>query len=112
MAEKTTQKEMYERIAEFMNDDPEVVEFCERKIKQIITRKRKPKENKEAEEFRTKVTAWLSEHEGAYTNAELKDALEVSPQKMAAALRRLVADEAVIRIEPTEKGAKPSFALA
>lgn len=111
MAEKTTQKDLYERIIEVMADDAEVVEFCERKLEQI-TRKRKPKENKEAEEFRAVVTAWLSEHEGAYTNSELKDALNVSPQKMAAALRRLVADEAVLRIEPTEKGAKPVFTLA
>lgn len=112
MAEtKATRKELFERIAEFMNDDPEVVEMAEKYIAQL-SKPRKKTENKEAAEFRASVATWLSEHEGAYTNAELAEAMGVSSQKMAAALRRLVADDVVIRVEGEGKNDKPTFTLA
>lgn len=112
MAEtKATRKELFERIINVMADDPEVVEMAEKYIAQL-TKPRKKAENKEAAAFRATVATWLSEHEGAYTNAELTEAFGVSAQKMSAALRRLVADDAVIRIEGEGKNAKPTFTIA
>lgn len=111
MTEKATRKELFERIVNVMADDPEVVEMAEKYIAQL-SKPRKKTENKEAAEFRAAVATWLSEHEGAYTNAELAAAMGVSSQKMAAALRRLVADDAVIRIEGEGKNDKPTFTLA
>lgn len=112
MAEtKATRKELFERIISVMADDPEVVEMAEKYVAQL-TKPRKKTENKEAAEFRATVATWLSEHEGAYTNAELAEAMGVSAQKMSAALRRLVADDVVVRIEGEGKNAKPTFTLA
>lgn len=112
MAEtKATRKELFERIIDAMADDPEVVEMAEKYIAQL-TKPRKKTENKEAAEFRASVATWLSEHEGAYTNAELTEAMGVSAQKMSAALRRLVADDVVIRVEPEDKKGKPTFTIA
>ena len=112
MAEtKATRKELFERIINVMADDPEVVEMAEKYIAQL-SKPRKKTENKEAAEFRASVATWLSEHEGAYTNAELTEAMGVSAQKMSAALRRLVADDVVIRVEPEDKKGKPTFTIA
>ena len=111
MAEtKATRKELFERIINVMADDPEVVEMAEKYIAQL-TKPRKKTENKEAAAFRAAVVTWLSEHEGAYTNAELTEAFGVSAQKMSAALRRLVADDIVIRMEPEDKKGKPTFTI-
>lgn len=112
MAEtKATRKELFERIINVMADDPEVVEMAEKYIAQL-TKPRKKTENKEAAAFRAAVATWLSEHEGAYTNAELTEAMGVSAQKMSAALRYLVANDAVIRIEGECKNDKPTFTVA
>ena len=112
MAEtKATRTDLFERIISVMADDPEVVEMAEKYVAQL-TKPRKKTENKEAAEFRATVATWLSEHEGAYTNAELAEAMGVSAQKMSAALRRLVADDVVVRIEGEGKNAKPTFTLA
>lgn len=112
MAEtKATRKELFERIINVMADDPEVVEMAEKYIAQL-SKPRKKTENKEAAAFRAAVATWLSEHEGAYTNAELTEAMGVSAQKMSAALRYLVANDAVIRIEGECKNDKPTFAIA
>lgn len=112
MAEtKATRKELFERIINVMADDPEVVEMAEKYIAQL-TKPRKKTENKEAAAFRAAVATWLSEHEGAYTNAELTEAMGVSAQKMSAALRYLVANDAVIRIEGECKNDKPTFTIA
>lgn len=108
---KATRKELFERIIEVMADDPEIVEMAEKYIAQL-TKPRKKTENKEAAEFRASVATWLSEHEGAFTNAELTEAMGVSAQKMSSALRYLVANDAVIRIEGEGKNAKATFTLA
>lgn len=111
MAEtKATRKELFERIINVMADDHEVVEMAEKYIAQL-TKPRKKTENKEAAAFRAAVATWLSEHEGAFTNAELTEAFGVSAQKMSAALRRLVADDVVIRVEPEDKKGKPTFTI-
>ena len=112
MAEtKATRKELFERIINVMADDAEVVEMAEKYIAQL-SNPRKKTENKEAAEFRATVATWLSEHEGAYTNAEMTEAFGVSAQKMSATLRRLVADDVVVRIEGEGKNAKPTFTIA
>lgn len=112
MAEtKATRKELFERIVDVMANDPEVVEMAEKYIAQL-SKPRKKTENKEAAAFRAAVATWLEEHEGAYTNAELTEAMGVSAQKMSAALRRLVADDIVIRVEPEDKKGKPTFTIA
>lgn len=112
MAEtKATRKELFERIINVMADDPEVVEMAEKYIAQL-SKPRKKTENKEAAAFRAAVATWLSEHEGAYTNAELTEAMGVSAQKMSAALRYLAANDAVIRIEGECKNDKPTFTIA
>ena len=112
MAEtKATRKELFERIIDAMADDPEVVEMAEKYIAQL-SKPRKKTENKEAAEFRASVATWLSEHEGAYTNAELTEAMGVSAQKMSSALRYLVANDVVIRIEGEGKSAKATFTIA
>lgn len=112
MAEtKATRKELFERVINVMADDPEVVEMAEKYIAQL-TKPRKKTENKEAAEFRASVATWLSEHEGAFTNAELTEAFGVSAQKMSSALRWLVANDAIIRIEGESKNAKATFTIA
>lgn len=112
MAEtKATRKELFERIINVMADDPEVVEMAEKYITQL-TKPRKKTENKEAAAFRATVATWLSEHEGAYTNAEMTEAFGVSAQKMSSALRWLVANDAIIRIEGESKNAKATFTIA
>lgn len=96
--EKMTHKEIYTHIAEVMADEPMVVEFCGKMIAQL-DKPRKPKTNPEAAEFAEKVWAYLDEQGEAYSNADLKAVFEVSAQKMAAALRRLVNEDRVIRVE-------------
>lgn len=112
MAEtKATRKELFERIIDVMADDPEVVKMAEKYVAQL-SKPRKKSENKEAAEFRASVATWLSEHEGAFTNAELTEAMGVSAQKMSSALRYLVANDVVIRIEGEGKNTKPTFTMA
>lgn len=119
MTEKVTRKELFELAKTAVEGDvtltDEQVEALVEMFDKYITQLSKPRkktENKEATEFRAAVATWLSEHEGAYTNAELAEAMGVSSQKMAPALRRLVADDVVIRVEGKGKNNKPTFTLA
>ena len=111
MAEtKATRKELFELAKTAVEGDvtltdeqvEALVEMFDKYIAQLA-KPRKKTENKEAAEFRASVATWLSEHEGAYTNAA---------QKMSSALRYLVAQDAVIRIEGEGKNAKATFTLA
>lgn len=119
MTEKATRKELFELAKTAVEGDvtltdeqaEALVEMFDKYIAQL-SKPHKKTENKEAAEFRAAVATWLSEHEGAYTNAELAEAMGVSSQKMAPALRRLVADDAVIRVEGKCKNDKPTFTLA
>lgn len=117
MAEiKTTQKDLYTRIMTALADDPEIIEFCERKIAQIernAARPRKARVNQEVVDFRNGVAGYLNitavTPETALTNKELAEHFGVSAQKMSAALRVLVADGAVIRVEGEKKSAPARF---
>ena len=111
MAEKITRKELFVRIAETMNDDPEVVAMCEKYIEQL-SKKRVSKPKPEVVEFRAAVADYLNEHEGPHTNKELAGELEVSAQKMAATLRYLVGEGIVIRTEGEHKNDPATFVIA
>ena len=112
MAEvKITRKDIFARIAERCADDPEIVELCEKQIAQL-SKPRKPRENTEAIEFAAAVADVMAEFGEPVTNKMLAERCECSPQKMAAALRRLVNEGAVIRTDG-EKSKDPAvFVLA
>lgn len=116
MAEiKTTQKDLYNRIANLLADDPEIVEFCQKKIAQIernAARPRKAKVNQEVVDFRENVYNKLAEIGEPVTNKELAAEFGVSAQKMSAALRFLVKEGRVARIEGEKKSAPATFAVA
>lgn len=113
MAEiKTTQKDLYNRILVVMADDPEIVEFCQKKIAQIernAARPRKAKVNQEVVDFREDVYNKLVEIGEPATNKELAAEFGVSAQKMSAALRFLVKEGRVTRIEGEKKSAPATF---
>lgn len=111
---KTTQKDLYARIATYMADDPEIVAFCEKKIAQIeknASRPRKPKVNQEVIDFRENVYNALAEKGEPATNKELAAEFGCSAQKMSAALRYLVGEGRVIRIEGEKKSAPATFTV-
>ena len=113
MAEiKITQKDLYNRILVAMADDPEIVEFCEKKIAQIernAARPRKAKVNQEVVDFRNSVYAKLAEFGEPKTNKEMAAEFGVSAQKMSAALRFLVKEGRVTRIEGEKKSDPATF---
>ena len=112
---KTTQKDLYARIAIALADDPEIVEFCEKKIAQIernAARPRKTKVNQEVVDFRENVFNKLAEMADPATNKELAAEFAVSAQKMSAALRFLVKEGRVVRIEGEKKSAPATFTVA
>ena len=113
MAEtKTTQKDLYARIATLLADDPEIVAFCEKKIAQIernAARPRKTKVNQEVIDFREDVFRKLCEIGTPLTNKELAAEFGVSAQKMSAALRTLGLQGRVTRIEGEKKSAPATF---
>jgi len=112
---KTTQKDLYARIAVVMADDPEVVEFCQKKIDQIernAARPRKTKVNQEVVDFRESVFNALAEKDAPVTNKEMAAEFGVSAQKMSAALRYLVKEGRVTRFEGEKKSDPATFAVA
>lgn len=108
---KATRKELFERIANTMMDDAEVVEMCEKYIA-ALSKPRKKKENTAAIEFAASVATYMSEHEAPFTNKDLAAAFEVSPQKMSAALRRLVEEGTVVRNDAEKAKDPTTFTLA
>lgn len=112
---KTTQKDLYARIADLLADDTEIVEFCEKKIAQLeraAARPRKAKVNQEVVDFREGVFAALVEKDAPVTNKEMAAEFGVSAQKMSAALRFLVKEGRVTRIEGEKKSAPATFVVA
>ena len=104
MAEKITQKQIYQHIAEVMADDDMVVEFCEKKITQIDNRKktaRKP--SPEVQERRDNVRDYLAGIEGAATVKDIADALGYSSSQVSGAMRGLVNAGVVEVVEPEQK---------
>lgn len=112
---KTTQKDLYARIIAAMADDPEIVAFCEKKIAQIeknAARPRKTKVNQEVIDFREDVYNTLAHKDEPVTNKDMAAEFGVSAQKMSAALRFLVKEGRVTRIEGEKKSAPATFAVA
>jgi predicted Rossmann fold nucleotide-binding protein DprA/Smf involved in DNA uptake len=112
---KTTQKDLYARIAALLADDPEIVEFCEKKIAQIernAARPRKTKVNQEVVNFRQDVLNKLTEIGEPVTNKDMAAEFGVSAQKMSAALRFLVKEGRVTRIEGEKKSSPATFVVA
>lgn len=112
---KTTQKDLYARIAVAMADDPEIVAFCEKKIAQIernAARPRKTKVNQEVIDFRENVFNALAGKDEPVTNKDMAAEFGVSAQKMSAALRFLVKEGRVTRIEGEKKSSPATFAIA
>ena len=98
-----------------MADDPEVVEFCQRKIASLekaAARPRVKKVDPEVEEFRTKVLDALSGKGEPVTNKEMAGEFGVSAQKMAATLRYFVGTGQVVRTEGEKKSDPALYALA
>ena len=112
---KTTQKDLYARIATEMAYDPEVVAFCQKKIEQLernAARPRKAKVNQEVVDFRNAVLAKLGEFDAPQTNKDMAAEFGVTAQKMSAALRFLVKDGLVRRIEGEKKSDPATFEVA
>ena len=112
MAEKITQKQIYQHIAEVMADDDMVVEFCEKKITQIDNRKktvRKP--NPEVQERRDNVRDYLVGIEGAATVKDIADALGYSSSQVSGAMRGLVNAGVVEVVEPEQKSKPKGYKI-
>ena len=72
---------------------------------------RKPRINKEAEEFRAALVTFLSEADGPLTNAEIAAHFEVKPQKVANNIRVLENKGVVERIRGEKASDKDTFVL-
>lgn len=133
MAEtKMTQVEMYNHIKEVCGTDEAIVEFCDKKIEQLEKRKnapRKPRYNVEAIAFAADVAEVLAAADGPMTNKEILAAMEenrpedvppYTPQKVAAALRKIEKGEVVdengealidVTLVKDESGKAKTFAI-
>ena len=107
--DKATRKELFERIIS-MTNDVEIVDMCEKYIA-ALSKPRKKTVNKEAEEFAASLATHMSEVAVPMTCGELAEQMGVSWQKVSAALRRLVADEAVIKVE-SEGSSKAAYVIS
>ena len=110
MAEKITQKQIYQHIAEVMADDAMVVEFCEKKIDQLDNRKKTPrKANPEVQERRDTIQAFLAGQEDAMIVKDIADALGFSSPQVTGALRGLVNTGVVEVVEPEQKSKAKAY---
>ena len=110
MAEKTTQKELFARIAEVMSDDAEVVAMCEKYIDQL-SRPRKKRENTEVAEFRAAVATAMEDAGIPVTLQELAEIMGASYQKVRPALTALQEAGVVHVQEKTSAKEKDHFYL-
>lgn len=132
-----TEMEMYKTIADYFSDCSgdstwgAVVELCEKKMAQLEKRKnapRKPRFNAESNQFALMVYDLLKVADGPVTNKEIVEEMTAkgivaSPQRVAAALARLVNGKVVDGDDPeapvlpanvivNEEGRVKTFALA
>lgn len=114
MTEKTTRKDLFARIAATMADDEQVVAMCNKYIEQL-SRKKVSKPKPEIEDFRRSVRAILEAQTDAVTNKQICELWAantgdtVSAQKMAAALRWLVANGYAVSYEPETKNGSKTY---
>lgn len=114
---KVTRKELFARIANVMSDDEDVVAMCQKYIEQL-SKKYEPKTKPETEQFcenvlQTLVQLTKDENDKFVTSKEVREAYceefgeQVSAQKIASTLRKLVSLERAICHEPqTKNGVK------
>jgi predicted HTH transcriptional regulator len=100
-----TRKQMFQYIAEQLQDDSEVVSFCEREIEKLS----KPKANRKAMETRVHVNDFLQTQVEPMTKGEIANAMGLSIQKAGAAIDALVKDGAVVRQDGESKTEKAKF---
>lgn len=100
-----TRKQMFQFIAEQLQDDPEVVSFCQKEIERLS----KPKVNRKAMETRVHVNDFLQTRVEPMTKGEVAKAMGLSIQKAGAAIDALVKYGAVIRIAGESKTEKAKF---
>lgn len=113
MAEKMTQKQALAIAIEAL-EGTEHVEAVE-VLTKMLEQKSKPREHKvkpEVAEFRMAVLEMLKGASGPMTNKEVAETMEVSPQKASAALRFLVGEGAVSRMEGEKKSEPATFVAA
>ncbi len=85
-----TRKELFNRIAVEMANDPEVVAMCEKYIA-ALSKPRPRKANPEVAERQAAIATWLSEQgDEGFTQAEVGEALGMKPAQAGFALRALV----------------------
>jgi DNA-binding transcriptional ArsR family regulator len=108
MAEKMTQKQIYQHIMSVMNDDEVVVEFCEKKIAQLdkhTTSKRKV--SPEVQERRDMVMAFMrNAPTESYAVKDLASALGYSSSQVSGAMRGLI-NAGVVEVVESEKKSQP-----
>lgn len=102
-----TRKQMFQFIAEQLQDDPEVVSFCQKEIERLS----KPKVNRKAMETRVHVNDFLQMQAEPMTKGEVAKAMGLSIQKAGAAIDALVKDGAVIRQDGESKTEKAKFVV-
>ena len=91
MAEKITQKQIYQHIQDVMADDQMVVDFCQKKIDQITNRKpSKRKVDPAVQERRDQVNEFLMNHGEPAAVKDIADALGYSSPQVTGAIRGLV----------------------
>lgn len=100
-----TRKQMFQYIAEQLQDDSEVVSFCQKEIEKLS----KPKVNRKAMETRASVNDFLQTQVEPMTKAEVANAMGLSIQKVGAAIDALVKEGAVIRQDGENKTEKAKF---
>lgn len=100
-----TRKQMFQFIAEQLQDDPEVVSFCQKEIEKLS----KPKVNRKAMETRVHVNDFLQSKVEPMTKAEVANAMGLSIQKVGAAIDALVKEGAVVRQDGENKTEKAKF---
>lgn len=110
MAEKITQKQIYQHIAEVMADDAMVVEFCEKKIDQLDNRKKTPrKANPEVQERRNAIYDYLVEQDEPIAVKDIAEALGFSSPQVSGALRGLITAGGVEVVEPEQKSKAKTY---
>lgn len=115
MANKVTQKELYERIKARMADDADVVALCDKKIEQIAHKatSANSKKNEANEAMFSAITDVLNGSEGMRAS-EIHKALVVNDpaltvQKVTAMLKKMVENGEVVK---TVEKKVATFALA
>lgn len=114
---KMTRKDLFAKAKVLVpEDEVEIQEMFDKYIEQL-SKPRKPKVNEEALAFAEVVYDRLASMDAAVTNKEISESLggkemNASPQRVAAALRKLVESGRVVRTEGEKKSDRATFVVA